>query len=164
VKTMAAFEARCRPRGRGRSLLGCSDERGGQTTAVRIFTTLLEPTAAMPRSPVSMWSGRESDQGEIGLAARTWRSTSTDRPENLEMIGRSITYRTGRKAGATNYSFSSTDDAAGGCEDLLGRHAAAPGLAPPRALLMLFLDERPPVSITSRRQVWGMISSLVSEG
>src|SRR5437660_6880186 len=155
------------------SLLALLGPNGaGKTTAVRIFTTLLVPDgghATVAGFDVVRDAGRIKSQ--IGLAGQ---NVAIDEyltgQENLEMIGR-LYHLSGRDARRRAYEllvqFDLTDAArriaktySGGMRRRLDL-AASLVLLPP----ILFLDE-PTTGLDprSRRQVWGMISSLVSEG
>ena len=155
------------------SLLALLGPNGaGKTTAVRIFTTLLEPDAG--RATVAGFDVvRNADciRSQIGLAGQ---NVAIDEyltgQENLEMIGQlyHLARRDAkRRAEELLIRFDLTDAAdriaktySGGMRRRLDL-AASLVLLPP----VLFLDE-PTTGLDprSRRQVWGMISSLVSEG
>ncbi len=144
----------------------------GKTTAVRIFTTLLKPDAG--RATVAGYDvTREPDRikSHIGLAGQ---SAAIDEyltgVENLEMIGRLYhlsAHDARRRALELLVQFDLTDAAnrmaktySGGMRRRLDL-AASLVILPP----VLFLDE--PTSgldPRSRRQMWGVISSLVAEG
>src|SRR5437588_716327 len=144
----------------------------GKTTAVRIFTTLLKPDAG--RATVAGFDVvRDANRikSQIGLAGQ---NVAIDEYltglENLEMIGR-LYHLAGRDAKRRAHEllmqFDLIDAAnriaktySGGMRRRLDL-AASLVLLPP----VLFLDE-PTTGLDprSRRQVWGMISSLVSEG
>src|SRR5438105_11629470 len=155
------------------SLLALLGPNGaGKTTAVRIFTTLLKPDAG--RATVAGYDvTREPDRikSHIGLAGQ---SAAIDEyltgVENLEMIGRLYhlsAHDARRRALELLVQFDLTDAAnrmaktySGGMRRRLDL-AASLVILPP----VLFLDE--PTSgldPRSRRQMWGVISSLVAEG
>ena len=144
----------------------------GKTTAVRIFTTLLKPDAG--RATVAGFDVvKDADRikSQIGLAGQ---SVAIDEYltglENLEMIGRlyHLAARDAkRRATELLMQFDLIDAAnriaktySGGMRRRLDL-AASLVLLPP----VLFLDE-PTTGLDprSRRQVWGMISSLVKDG
>src|SRR5436309_2555965 len=144
----------------------------GKTTAVRIFTTLLKPDAG--RGTVAGYDvTREPDRikSHIGLAGQ---SAAIDEyltgVENLEMIGRLYhlsAHDARRRALELLVQFDLTDAAnrmaktySGGMRRRLDL-AASLVILPP----VLFLDE-PTTGLDprSRRQMWGVISSLVAEG
>ena len=155
------------------SLLALLGPNGaGKTTAVRIFTTLLKPDAG--RAQVAGFDVvKEPDRikAHIGLAGQ---SVAIDEfmtgQENLEMIGR-LYHLSGKDAKRRSLEllvqFDLTDAAnrmaktySGGMRRRLDL-AASLVILPP----VLFLDE-PTTGLDprSRRQMWGIISSLVSEG
>src|SRR6266852_207021 len=144
----------------------------GKTTAVRILTTLLKPDAG--RATVAGFDvvkDANRIKSQIGLAGQ---SVAIDEyltgRENLEMIGQlyHISRRDAkRRAEELLNQFDLTEAAdriaktySGGMRRRLDL-AASLVLLPP----VLFLDE-PTTGLDprSRRQVWGMISSLVSAG
>jgi ABC-2 type transport system ATP-binding protein len=144
----------------------------GKTTAVRILTTLLKPDAG--RAKVAGYDVlHEPDRikAHIGLAGQTVAVDEylTGR-ENLEMIGRlyHLASRDARKrAGELLEQFELVDAAdriaktySGGMRRRLDLGASLVALPP-----VLFLDE-PTTGLDprSRRQLWGVISSLVAEG
>lgn len=155
------------------SLLALLGPNGaGKTTAVRIFTTLLPPDGG--RAWVAGHDVvKEGDRikSQIGLAGQ---SVAIDEYmtglENLEMIGR--LYHLSRKAAHARalellMQFELTDAAnriaktySGGMRRRLDLGASLVALPP-----VLFLDE-PTTGLDprSRRQLWGVIKSLVSEG
>jgi ABC-2 type transport system ATP-binding protein len=155
------------------SLLALLGPNGaGKTTAVRIFTTLLKPDGG--RAQVAGYDVvKEPDRikAHIGLAGQT---VAIDEfmtgQENLEMIGR-LYHLSGRDAKRRALEllvqFDLTDAAhriaktySGGMRRRLDL-AASLVILPP----VLFLDE-PTTGLDprSRRQMWGIISTLVNEG
>jgi ABC-2 type transport system ATP-binding protein len=155
------------------SLLALLGPNGaGKTTAVRIFTTLLVPDgghATVAGFDVVRDANRIKSQ--IGLAGQ---NVAIDEyltgQENLEMIGR-LYHLSGRDARRRAYEllvqFDLTDAASHIAKTYSGGMRRRLDLAASLVLLppLLFLDE-PTTGLDprSRRQVWGMISSLVSEG
>ncbi len=155
------------------SLLALLGPNGaGKTTAVRIFTTLLEPDAG--RAMVAGFDVvRDADRikSHIGLAGQ---NVAIDEyltgQENLEMIGR-LYHLAGRDAKRRSYEllmqFDLTDAAGRIAKTYSGGMRRRLDLAASLVLLppVLFLDE-PTTGLDprSRRQVWGMISSLVKDG
>jgi ABC-2 type transport system ATP-binding protein len=155
------------------SLLALLGPNGaGKTTAVRILTTLLEPDAG--RATVAGFDVvREADRikSHIGLAGQNVAIDEylTGR-ENLAMIGQLYhlsRHDAKRRADELLSQFDLNDAAdriaktySGGMRRRLDL-AASLVLLPP----VLFLDE-PTTGLDprSRRQVWGLISSLVAEG
>jgi ABC-2 type transport system ATP-binding protein len=155
------------------SLLALLGPNGaGKTTAVRILTTLLEPDGG--RATVAGFDVvKDADRikSRIGLAGQNVAIDEylTGR-ENLEMIGQlyHLARRDAkRRAEELLNQFDLTDAAdriaktySGGMRRRLDL-AASLVLLPP----VLFLDE-PTTGLDprSRRQVWGMISSLINEG
>jgi ABC-2 type transport system ATP-binding protein len=155
------------------SLLALLGPNGaGKTTAVRILTTLLQPDAG--RATVAGFDVvREADRikSHIGLAGQ---SVAIDEyltgRENLVMIGQlyHLARRDARHRAEELLTQFDLNDAAdriaktysGGMRRRLDL-AASLVLLPP----VLFLDE-PTTGLDprSRRQVWGMITSLVNEG
>src|SRR2546428_146953 len=144
----------------------------GKTTAVRIFTTLLVPDGG--HATVAGFDVvRDADRikSQIGLAGQNVAIDEylTGR-ENLEMIGR-LYHLSGRDARRRAYEllvqFDLTDAAGRIAKTYSGGMRRRLDLAASLVLLppILFLDE-PTTGLDprSRRQVWGMISSLVSEG
>src|SRR6202022_247585 len=144
----------------------------GKTTAVRILTTLLKPDAG--RATVAGFDvvkDANRIKSQIGLAGQSVEIDEylTGR-ENLEMIGQLYhisRHDAKRRAAELLMQFDLIDAAnriaktySGGMRRRLDL-AAALVLMPP----VLFLDE-PTTGLDprSRRQVWGMISSLVREG
>jgi ABC-2 type transport system ATP-binding protein len=155
------------------SLLALLGPNGaGKTTAVRIFTTLLQQDAGHA-SVAGFDVVREPERIKplIGLAGQ---SVAIDEYltglENLEMIGQ--LYHLSRHAAHTRalellMQFELTDAAnriaktySGGMRRRLDLGAALVALPP-----VLFLDE-PTTGLDprSRRQLWGVIKSLVAEG
>jgi ABC-2 type transport system ATP-binding protein len=144
----------------------------GKTTAVRILTTLLKPDAG--RATVAGFDvvkDANRIKSQIGLAGQ---SVAIDEYltglENLEMIGQLYhlsRHNAKRRAQELLMQFDLIDAAnriaktySGGMRRRLDL-AASLVLLPP----VLFLDE-PTTGLDprSRRQVWGMISSLVNDG
>src|SRR3989441_5552742 len=144
----------------------------GKTTAVRIFTTLLNPDAG--HATVAGFDVvRDADRikSHIGLAGQ---NVAIDEyltgQENLEMIGHlyHLSRRDAkRRALELLVQFDLTDAAGRIAKTFSGGMRRRLDLAASLVLLppILFLDE-PTTGLDprSRRQVWGMISSLVSEG
>src|SRR3989441_4021741 len=155
------------------SLLALLGPNGaGKTTAVRIFTTLLVPDGG--HATVAGFDVvRDADRikSQIGLAGQNVAIDEylTGR-ENLEMIGR-LYHLSGRDATRRAYEllvqFDLTDAASRIAKTYSGGMRRRLDLAASLVLLppVLFLDE-PTTGLDprSRRQVWTMISSLVSEG
>jgi ABC-2 type transport system ATP-binding protein len=155
------------------SLLALLGPNGaGKTTAVRIFTTLLVPDgghATVGGFDVVRDANRIKSQ--IGLAGQ---NVAIDEyltgQENLEMIGR-LYHLSRRDAKRRAYEllvqFDLTDAASRIAKTYSGGMRRRLDLAASLVLLppILFLDE-PTTGLDprSRRQVWGMISSLVREG
>ena len=155
------------------SLLALLGPNGaGKTTAVRILTTLLEPDAGHATvAGFDVIKDADRIKSLIGLAGQ---SVAIDEyltgRENLEMIGQlyHISRRDAkRRAEELLIQFELRDAAdriaktySGGMRRRLDL-AASLVLLPP----VLFLDE-PTTGLDprSRRQVWGMISSLVNDG
>src|SRR5439155_632892 len=155
------------------SLLALLGPNGaGKTTAVRILTTLLEPDAGHATvAGFDVVKDADRIKSLIGLAGQ---SVAIDEyltgRENLEMIGQlyHISRRDAkRRAEELLVQFELRDAAdriaktySGGMRRRLDL-AASLVLLPP----VLFLDE-PTTGLDprSRRQVWGMISSLVNDG
>src|SRR5207302_2747931 len=155
------------------SLLALLGPNGaGKTTAVRIFTTLLKPDAGSAQvAGFDVLKEPDRIKAHIGLAGQT---VAIDEfmtgQENLEMIGR-LYHLSGKDAKRRSLEllvqFDLTDAAhriaktySGGMRRRLDL-AASLVILPP----VLFLDE-PTTGLDprSRRQMWGIISSLVSEG
>jgi ABC-2 type transport system ATP-binding protein len=155
------------------SLLALLGPNGaGKTTAVRIFTTLLVPDgghATVGGFDVVRDANRIKSQ--IGLAGQ---NVAIDEyltgQENLEMIGR-LYHLSRRDAKRRAYEllvqFDLTDAASRIAKTYSGGMRRRLDLAASLVLLppILLLDE-PTTGLDprSRRQVWGMISSLVREG
>jgi ABC-2 type transport system ATP-binding protein len=155
------------------SLLALLGPNGaGKTTAVRILTTLLKPDAG--HATVAGFDVvKEPDRikSQIGLAGQ---SVAIDEymtgQENLEMIGRLYHLRARdarRRATELLQQFDLVDAGnrvaktySGGMRRRLDLAASLVALPP-----VLFLDE-PTTGLDprSRRQMWGIISSLVKEG
>ncbi len=155
------------------SLLALLGPNGaGKTTAVRIFTTLLKPDSG--RATVAgfdVTSEPDRIKSHIGLAGQ---SVAIDEYltglENIEMIGQlyHLSARDARnRALELVVQFDLTDAAnrmaktySGGMRRRLDLAASLVALPP-----VLFLDE-PTTGLDprSRRQMWGVISSLVAEG
>ncbi len=155
------------------SLLALLGPNGaGKTTAVRIFTTLLKPDSG--RATVAGFDvTRDPDRikSHIGLAGQ---SVAIDEYltglENIEMIGQlyHLSARDAKnRALELVVQFDLTDAAnrmaktySGGMRRRLDLAASLVALPP-----VLFLDE-PTTGLDprSRRQMWGVISSLVAEG
>ena len=137
------------------SLLALLGPNGaGKTTAVRIFTTLLQPDSG--RATVAGFDVvRDADRikSQIGLAGQ---NVAIDEYltglENLEMIGR-LYHLAGRDAKRRATELLMQFDLIDAANRIAKTYSG--GM---RRRLDLGLDPR------SRRQVWGMISSLVSEG
>jgi ABC-2 type transport system ATP-binding protein len=155
------------------SLLALLGPNGaGKTTAVRIFTTLLKPDAG--RATVAGFDvvkDANRIKSRIGLAGQ---NVAIDEYltglENLDMIGR-LYHLSGRDAKRRAYEllmqFDLTDAAGRIAKTYSGGMRRRLDLAASLVLLppVLFLDE-PTTGLDprSRRQVWDMISSLVTEG
>src|SRR5256886_8083010 len=158
--------------GQGSLLALLGPNGAGKTTAVRILTTLLEPDAGHATvAGFDVVNDADRIKSLIGLAGQ---SVAIDEyltgRENLEMIGQlyHISRRDAkRRAEELLIQFELRDAAdriaktySGGMRRRLDL-AASLVLLPP----VLFLDE-PTTGLDprSRRQVWGMISSLVNDG
>jgi len=155
------------------SLLALLGPNGaGKTTAVRIFTTLLKPDAGQATvAGFDVVRDAKRIKSQIGLAGQ---NVAIDEyltgQENLEMIGR-LYHLAGRDAKRRAYEllmqFDLTDAAGRIAKTYSGGMRRRLDLAASLVLLppILFLDE-PTTGLDprSRRQVWDMISSLVSEG
>ena len=155
------------------SLLALLGPNGaGKTTAVRIFTTLLKPDGGHATvAGFDVVRDAKRIKSQIGLAGQ---NVAIDEyltgQENLEMIGR-LYHLAGRDAKRRAYEllmqFDLTDAAGRIAKTYSGGMRRRLDLAASLVLLppILFLDE-PTTGLDprSRRQVWDMISSLVSAG
>jgi ABC-2 type transport system ATP-binding protein len=155
------------------SLLALLGPNGaGKTTAVRIFTTLLIPDGGHATvGGFDVVRDANHIKSQIGLAGQ---NVAIDEyltgQENLEMIGR-LYHLSRRDAKRRAYEllvqFDLTDAASRIAKTYSGGMRRRLDLAASLVLLppVLFLDE-PTTGLDprSRRQVWGMISSLVREG
>jgi ABC-2 type transport system ATP-binding protein len=154
------------------TVLGLLGPNGaGKTTAVRVLTTLLQPDAGTARvAGLDVVARRAALRAQIGLAGQYAAvDENLTGAENLVMVGR-LYGRSRRPRASAPRSCSSASTSwtpPGAREDLLGRHAPAPG---PRAALVarppvLFLDE-PTTGLDprSRLDLWATIENLVAEG
>src|ERR1700737_2431163 len=155
------------------SLLALLGPNGaGKTTAVRIFTTLLEPDAGHATvAGFDVVRDANRIKSQIGLAGK---NVAIDEyltgQENLEMIGQlyHLARRDAkRRAQELLMQFDLIDAASRIAKTYSGGMRRRLDLAASLVLLppVLFLDE-PTTGLDprSRRQVWGMISSLVKDG
>src|SRR5437660_7791411 len=155
------------------SLLALLGPNGaGKTTAVRIFTTLLKPDGGQARvAGFDVVKEPDRIKAHIGLAGQT---VAIDEfmtgQENLEMIGR-LYHLSGRDAKRRSLEllvqFDLTDAANRSAKTYSGGMRRRLDLAASLVILppVLFLDE-PTTGLDprSRRQMWGIISTLVAEG
>src|SRR5438105_10676757 len=155
------------------SLLALLGPNGaGKTTAVRIFTTLLKPDAGSAQvAGFDVLKEPDRIKAHIGLAGQT---VAIDEfmtgQENLEMIGR-LYHLSGKDAKRRSLEllvqFDLTDAANRSAKTYSGGMRRRLDLAASLVILppVLFLDE-PTTGLDprSRRQMWGIISTLVAEG